>query len=375
MVIAFTFEEKPYIMKTIKRIILTVAILLSYFVAFAQSYQIEGTTEGLADGTWLYLRNASPEKLLDSAKVMNNKFSFKGKSTEKAINVAIYTAKYTNYVFFWLENKHMSIVLKNGEFKKGTIKGSATQDEWAKLSQQGKNIQLRQDSLSNLFKEATTAEAKQNLQQQIAALLDEERLIDINYVKNNPNSLIATNLLNIYSSTWGKEKTSELYQKLSPEMKQHRFGKEIAQFIKLNQSIKIGERFADFEQLNTKGKPVKLSEIKGKYILLEFWASWCGPCREENPKLVKTYNEFKDKGFSILGVSADDNKKYWLEAVEKDGLAWQNVSDLNGDKNKAALIYGINAYPTNFLIDEKGIIIAKNLRGDNLRKKLEELLP
>lgn len=375
MAIAFTFDGKPYIMKTIKKTILTVAMLLSFAAAFAQSFKIEGTTEGLADGTWLYLRTASPETLLDSAKVMNSKFSFKGKSVEKAIHVAIYTAKYTNYVFFWLENKHMSIALKNGEFKKGSIKGSATQDEWAKLSQLEKNIQLRQDSLNNLLKKATADEEKQKLQQKIAYLRKEEQQIDIDYVKNNPNSFIAVYLLNVYTSTWGKEKTNELYQNLSPEMKQHKFGKEIAEFIKLNKSIKIGERFADFEQLNTKGKHVKLSEIKGKYILLEFWASWCGPCREENPKLVETYNAFKDKGFAILGVSADDNKKYWLEAVEKDGLTWENVSDLNGDKNRASLIYGINAYPTNFLIDDKGIIIAKNLRGEQLRKKLEELLP
>lgn len=372
---AFTFDVKPCIMKTIKRTILTVAVLLCYSTVFAQNFKIEGTTEGLADGTWLYLRTASPETLLDSAKVMSNKFSFKGKRTEKATHVAIYTAKYTNYVFFWLENKSMTVALKNGEFKKGIIKGSATQDEYNKLGQLRNYIDFREDSLTNLLNKATTEETKKDLKKKLANLRKEDQQIDIDYVKNNPNSLIATYLLNVYTSTWGKEKVNELYQKLSPEMKQNRFGKEIAEFIKLNQSIKIGERFADFEQLNTKGKRVKLSEIKGKYILLEFWASWCGPCREENPKLVETYNAFKDKGFAILSVSADDNKKYWLEAVEKDGLAWENVSDLNGDKNKASLIYGINAYPTNFLIDDKGIIIAKNLRGDNLRKKLEELLP
>lgn len=145
--------------------------------------------------------------------------------------------------------------------------------------------------------------------------------------------------------------------------------------MKLSREIKIGGKYVDFEQTNTVGKKIKLSDIKGKYILLEFWGSWCGPCRQDNPELVKTYNTYRAKGLEIFGVANEENKAQWLKAIKDDGLLWENVTDLKGNKNEAIFIYGINAYPTNYLIDEKGIIIAKDLRGKELSDKLAELLP
>ena len=144
--------------------------------------------------------------------------------------------------------------------------------------------------MSQLLASATDEIAKKELKEKLNLAENAEKELDINYVKNNPNSLISTNLLNVYSSTWGKEKVAELYQNLSTEMKNTSYGKNIKDFITLNQEIKIGGKYVDFEQANTAGKIIKLSNIKAKYILLEFWGSWCGPCREENPNLVKTYN-------------------------------------------------------------------------------------
>jgi thiol-disulfide isomerase/thioredoxin len=108
--------------------------------------------------------------------------------------------------------------------------------------------------------------------------------------------------------------------------------------------------------------------------LLDFWGSWCGPCRKANEKLVKIYNDYQSKGFEIFGVAAETEKEFWIEAIETDKLPWINVTDFKGDKNKAALIYGVNAYPTNYLIDRNGIIIAKDLTGNKLREKLTEIL-
>ena len=142
----------------------------------------------------------------------------------------------------------------------------------------------------------------------------------------------------------------------------------------MNKEPKIGEQFADFEMEDQNGNYKKLSNIKGKIVLLEFWASWCGPCLQENPNLVKTYKEYNPKGFEVFAVSLDSDKESWLKEIKKGNLIWEHVSDLKGSENEASLIYGINGIPDNFLIAENGEIIGRNLRGDKLNQKLREIL-
>ena len=358
-------------MTNFKPIKILCLLLICYTCASAQSYKINGTVTGLADGTWLYLKTVSPDKVVDSIKIINGKFNFTQKATEKATQVALFTFKYTNYVSFWAE-KNTIVNLESGAFRSAVIKGSATQVEAQKLRQLIDPFNKRRDSLNKL--DRSDPAVKKEIQEKLR-----KNMIDINevfmaYVKDNPNSLYAVNILSGSAPSWNKEKVIALYDNLSTAMKNTADGQTTKEFIALNKRIKIGDQYTDFEQPNIFGKKIKLSDIKGKYILLDFWASNCGPCREEHPNLIKTYTAFKDKGFNILSVSGDDNKDYWLKAVKEDQLPWENVSDLSS-KNKALMIYGINAYPSNFLIDEKGKIIAKDIRGEALYKKLEELLP
>jgi len=148
---------------------------------------------------------------------------------------------------------------------------------------------------------------------------------------------------------------------------------------KMKQEIKRAEAFSkggaapDFTLPSPEGKDISLSDFRGKVLLIDFWASWCGPCRRENPNVVKVYEEYKDQGFEILGVSLDRKKERWLKAIEQDGLSWPQVSDLKGWQNAAAQLYGVRSIPHTVLLDREGKIIARNLRGPALEAKLKEV--
>ncbi|MBK7869827.1 MAG: TlpA family protein disulfide reductase [Saprospiraceae bacterium] len=138
-------------------------------------------------------------------------------------------------------------------------------------------------------------------------------------------------------------------------------------------SFAVGGVAPDFAQKTPEGEDLKLSDLRGKVVLVDFWASWCGPCRRENPNVVRVYNQYKEKGFEILGVSLDQDKNRWLQAIEKDGLTWRHVSDLKGWQNEVAQLYSVSAIPHTILLDAEGKIIARNLRGPALENKLAEL--
>ena len=166
-----------------------------------------------------------------------------------------------------------------------------------------------------------------------------------------------------------------LYGSIPSKYKDTKSGKSISSIINARKITAIGKIAPDFTQPDTSGKPVKLSDLRGKYVLVDFWASWCGPCRAENPNLVKTFDRYKDKGFTVLGISLDQpgKKDAWLAAIHKDNLTWTQVSDLKFWDNEVAVLYGVKAIPTNLLLDPEGKIIAKDLRGEDLSKKLSEL--
>lgn len=336
-------------MKTKLSFFFGILFIFSTTLLFGQSQQskyiILGQVQGFQNGTKMYLNDVSDGsyKKIDSTKIINGKFTFKGQLKTKFLKSSISTGDYSERVTFWLEKGLNSFSAHKGNFKKAEIKGSKIQEKYREL------LKL-QDTL------------------------EKTDHIDYSFIKQNPTSVIAAHTLSFYCNHWGKDTISALYHSFSKDVKQSRYGKKISTFLTLNRNIKIGDKMVDFSQKDTLGNLIKLSDIKEKYMLLEFWGSWCGPCREENPSLVKIYNEFKDKGFEIFGVASETNKQQWINAIQTDGLNWINVTDLKGDSNQAAIIYGVSGYPTNFLINKDGIIIAKDVYGEDLRNWLLKIL-
>jgi peroxiredoxin len=259
--------------------------------------------------------------------------------------VVLRTGDYSNYRFLWLENNPMTFDASQGDFDNAMVTGS-------KAEELAQPLRKELEELSE----------------------DDQRKREIDFIKKHPNSIVSAEALSLYSTTYGKQQTRELFDLLAEDVKTSKYGKTIQEYLQMPKEPTIGEQYADFEMVDENGQPRKLSELAGKTVLLEFWASWCAPCRKENPNLVRTYNRFQPKGFEIFAVSLDENRNRWLGAIEKDQLTWHHVNDLKGQANSAALLYGVERIPDSFLIDKDGTIVARDLRGDDLIKKLEELL-
>jgi len=310
-------------------------------------FSLNGKTGSIENGTIIYLDNADSQTddLIDSTVVENNSFVFRTKLSKSPLHVVLRTKDYSHYRFLWLENKPMTFDATKTDFLNATVKGSYEENL-------GQNLRKEIENLSE----------------------EEQRKKEIEFIKKHPNSIVSAETLSAYCTTFGKKETKELFDQLSEENKTSKYGKIITAYLELNKEPKIGEQYVDFEMPDLNGKLQRLSDLKGKTIFLEFWASWCAPCRKENPNLVKTYRKFKSKGFEIFAISLDESKDNWIKAIKKDSLNWYHVNDFKGLGNKALLIYGVEGIPDNFLIDKSGIIVGRDLRGKELDEKLTELL-
>ncbi|TWR24025.1 AhpC/TSA family protein [Mucilaginibacter pallidiroseus] len=265
---------------------------------------------------------------------------------------------------------------------KGVVSGSPTNTDNIKLKGQLKGVIEKAQKLAAEAKAATPAQqgsaAFQNaMQAKYKQIQDEQRNILKTFITNNPNSYLSLlALASVGGPSPDVAEVEPLYNGLSDEVKATEQAKILKNSIDNLKITAIGAQAPDFIQNDVNGVPVKLSSFRGKYVLIDFWASWCGPCRQENPNVVRNFNKYKGKNFTILGVSLDkeSGKAAWLAAIKNDGLTWTQVSDLKYWNNMVAGLYGVQSIPQNFLIDPQGKIVAKNLRGDDLDAKLEQLL-
>jgi len=196
------------------------------------------------------------------------------------------------------------------------------------------------------------------------------------FVQKNSSAFVSLLLIpNIAGATNNYIEADNLFSGLSAEIQSGATAKAIREYINSQKKTSVGAMAPDFALADTSGKKLALSKLKGKYVLLDFWAAWCKPCRDENPNVVQAFKTYKNNGFTVFGVSLDKEKKSWLKAIHDDGLQWQHVSDLKFWGSEAAALYGITSIPRNFLLDPNGMIIGRDLRGEDLLDKLEELFP
>ena len=321
-------------------------------------YIITGTVTGFPDGTPVSFLNEQTNSPEQQATIAKGKFIIKGKMSQPGFKGLIFNNA-PPMVPLFLDNSNIKITGNKDALDKLNITGSPSHDQFKIYT-----------TAIRPYEPYLLPDAKYD-----TAALNNIASISEDFVKKNPASFVSPlAIIRLYQATQNGVKTEELYNFLSQPIQSSPLGNYVTQLIAESKINPIGSVVADFSQTDTAGNPVPISAFRGKYVLVDFWASWCRPCRQENPNVVAAFDKFKNKNFTVLGVSLDQNKKAWLDAIKMDGLQWSHVSDLKGWGNQVAAIFKVTSIPQNLLLDPEGRIIAKNLRGNVLESRLSALL-
>ena len=292
-------------------------------------------------------------------------------------------------MFLWMACEgNVPVVLENGdiklEFQKDSLtfanmEGTLQNDLFMHFLNGTRTISDMGRSLNEDFRNASAnrdTAAVESLREEFFELQEKMKTFNIDFVKENPNALISALVLDNLMRTKAipVEEAQSLYDALTPEIKNTKPGKSVDKLLKSSKSTEVGQIAPEFSAPTPTGDMLALGDIKSKVTLIDFWAAWCRPCRMENPNIVSVYEKYKDKGLNVVGVSLDTKAEDWIKAIEKDGLAWNHVSHLKRFQDPIAQLYNVNAIPAAFLLDENGVIVAKNLRGPALEEKVAELL-
>lgn len=347
---------------------------------------ITGKVKSASPGNKVFFEtNGQPATRLDSATLdRNNAFTLKSRVPDGG-GVYIVNIAGSQKVAVLLEGgENLTMTadgyqtdLKTGKKGEAVVTGSKNMEFYNKLMNQYEEIRLKNTAWQNQYNDAASKRDQKTMDAVMVKSEAASKAFTDNIKAMLPEmgtslaALFATNFLSVETDFPTLDALAQRFEKENPNSPQARgFIGNIARI----RGLMVGGVAPEIALNDTTGNAVALSSLRGKYVLIDFWASWCGPCRMENPNVVRMYNKYKDKGFTIYSVSLDQNRENWVKAIRNDNLTWTHVSDLRYWQSAAAQQYGVTGIPKTFLIDKEGKIIAKDLRGPALEQKLEEVL-
>lgn len=348
-------------------------------------YTISGTLENAADGQKIYVAELNEDNnqttTVDTIEVVNGKFESDLTEKEKP-TLSFLTLEGTrgNVLFIAKDYPVEFEIYKDSIFASEVSGGKDNEllyDYFGNIRETNEAIAEDRSGMMEAFRKKDTSELNR-LQQRQEEMAGTSLQAKKEMVRENPNSIVSVMILQELANSQGVASTElkELFNSLSPEVQNSSLGNMLDQAISRMSLVEVGSKAPDFAAPTPQGEELALNEVLGKVTLIDFWASWCKPCRDENPNIVRVYEKYHDQGFNVIGVSLDrpGQKDKWEKAIEDDNLEWNQVSNLMFWQDPIAAKYGIRAIPAAFLLDENGVIVAKDLRGKELENKVAEIL-